>query len=87
MVKQLEPYFIALGKIALKDDHRARRRQIGYSYNVAMTAMVQYRSLRVTLIAALHPLIEQPPQIVAYARALRRRRIVQLPFPPVTVSV
>ena len=82
VVKQLERYLVTLGKIAGEGDHRARLGQVGYPHNVAMAAMVQYRSLRATVIAAFHPLVEQPPQIVAYARALRRRRIVQLPFPP-----
>ena len=86
MVKQLEHNLITLGKIALKNDHRTRRRQIGYPHNVAMAAMVQYRSLRLAFIAALHPLVEQSPQTVADARALRRRRIVQLSFPSVTMT-
>jgi len=50
---------------------------------VATAAKVQYRGLRVNVIALFRPLIEQPAQTIAYSRALRCRRIGQACFLPV----
>lgn len=84
LVKQLEEELVAFGKIASKDDHCTRRRQIGYPYNVTMAPMVQYRGLRFNFAALLAPLVEQAAQAITYAWALCCRWIVQALFLPRT---